>query len=62
MAFIPAKNRYDIGETVILKNEHKSCAGTFESGTEVKVTGIGPHGYDIEDEFGNRMLDCGWDL
>ena len=62
MAFIPAKNGYDIGETVILKNEHKSCAGTFEAGTEVKVTGKGPRGYDIVDEYGNRMIECGWDL
>ena len=62
MAFISTENGYRIGETVILKNDHKSCTGIFEAGTEVKVIGKGPRGYDIEDEFGNRMTECSWEL
>ena len=27
-----------------------------------KVIGKGPRGYDIEDEFGNRMTECSWEL
>lgn len=51
MAYI--KNESKIGKTVVLQNEHKSCAGTFEKGTEVKIIGQSERGYDIEDEYGN---------
>lgn len=60
MAYI--KNESKIGKTIVLQNEHKSCAGTFEKGTEVKIIGQSERGYDIEDEYGNRMIECGWNL
>jgi len=53
----------NVGDWVILTTEHKSCAGTFEKGTKVKVTGVTPmRGFDIEDEFGNKMDECGYTL
>ena len=62
MAYIP-NNSPKVGEWIRLKREHSSCLGTFEAGTLVKITGTsGYRGYDIEDEFGNRMCECGWDL
>lgn len=60
MAYI--KNESKVGKTIILQNEHKSCAGTFEKGTEVKIIGMSERGYDIEDKYGNRMFECGWNL
>lgn len=62
MAFIPTTNGHKVGDTVILKREHSSLAGTFEKGTEVKVIGKSERGYDIADEYGNRMTECGWNL
>lgn len=59
MAYI--KNESKVGKTVILQNEHKSYAGTFEKGTEVKIIGQSQRGYDIEDEYGNRMIETGYD-
>ena len=52
----------NVGDTIILKNELKSLASTFEKGTEVKILSEGLRGYDIIDEFGNKMYECGWDL
>lgn len=39
---------------------HETCAGYFEIGTLVKIIGKSERGYDIEDEFGNRMIEIGW--
>jgi len=60
MAYIKHKNRYEIGERTKTTILHDSCAGFFEIGTEVTVTGIGPRGYDIEDDDGNRIIEIGW--
>lgn len=62
MAFIPANKGPKVGDNIVLKHEHTSCAGTFEVGTNVQIIGYGPRGYDIRDEFGNTMIECGWDL
>lgn len=49
-----------IGDTVITKKIHESCAGIFTVGSVVKIVGIGERGYDIEDEFGNKIGEIGW--
>lgn len=38
-----------------------SCAGYFEKGTKVKVIGKSYRGYDLEDEYGNRIIETGYD-
>ena len=38
-----------------------SCAGYFEKGTKVKVIGKSYRGYDLEDEYGNRVIETGYD-
>lgn len=38
-----------------------SCAGYFEPGIKVKVIGKSYRGYDLEDEFGNRVIETGYD-
>ena len=50
-----------VGE-IILKHSHTSCAGTFTRGTKVRIIGIGERGYDIADNEGHKMYECGWDL
>lgn len=63
MAFIPANKQPKVGDIVILKREHSSLAGTFEVGTEVQIVGYDAlRGFDIRDEFGNTMKECGFDL
>ena len=60
MAFIPVRDKVDTWVT--LKNDHESFSGKFEAGTRVKVINKTERGYDIEDEEGNIMYECGWDL
>ena len=67
MAYIPSKKfngkEPKVGDIVILKNEHSSLAGTFEIGTKVQIVGYDAlRGFDIRDEFGNTMTECGFDL
>lgn len=49
-----------IGDIVVNKSELKSMNGTFEAGTRLIITGVGERGYDVADEFGNSMCECGW--
>ena len=49
-----------LGKWVYTTKVHESLSGYFEIGTKVKVIDKSYRGYDIEDEFGNRMLECGW--
>lgn len=61
MAFIPTRGLQK-GDKVVLKHDHTSMSGKFEAGTEVTIIGKGDFGYDIIDDEGHRMVDCGWDL
>jgi hypothetical protein len=62
MAYIPARKGFTIGDEIVLTKDHESLAGKFEKGTKVKIIDfdiIG--GYAIQEEFGNRMIDIGWE-
>lgn len=59
MPYIPVK-RDRIGEWVTTKETHTSCSGTFTVGSKVKIVGVSERGYDIEDEFGNKMREVGF--
>lgn len=61
MSLIPSNNT-KIGDEIILKHSHSSCAGTFTRGTKVRIIDIGERGYDIADDEGHKMYECGWDL
>ena len=62
MAYIAAKNN-EIGDWVITKKRHESVAGIFTVGSKVKIIGIDPvRGYAIEDEYGNKMYEIGWEI
>ena len=62
MAYITSKNN-KIGDWVITTKRHESMAGTFTAGSTVKIIGIDPiRGYAIEDEYGNKMYEIGWEI
>lgn len=60
MAFVYNNRNYPIGTRVITTKKVESCCGYFEVGTEVKITGISERGYDLEDEYGNKILETGF--
>lgn len=63
MAFIKNKSGEErIGEWVKTKKLHNSLGGTFEIGSEVRIVGYSNRGYDIEDEYGNRMTEIGYEI
>lgn len=49
-----------IGERVITTKKFSSCGGYFEKGSIVTIIGIGERGYDIQDDEGNKIIECGW--
>lgn len=61
MAFIPKRIGFGTGMTVYTSREIASCAGYFEEGTKVEIIGISERGYDLQDEYGNRIIETGWD-
>lgn len=62
-AYIRNNKGKEVGDWVVLTRDISSLSGTFEKGTKVKITGTTPmRGYNIEDEYGNKMYECGWSL
>ena len=62
MAYIKNSNK-EIGNWVTTTKEHSSMVGKFTKGSRVKIVDIDPmRGYAIEDEFGNKLCECGWTL
>ena len=57
--FIPA-NEIKVGDKCIAIKEIECLAGMFTVGTPVTVTGIGDRGYDLVDDLGNVITECGW--
>lgn len=52
-----------VGKWVITTKKHEAICGYFEPGTRVKVIDVDPmRGYAIEDEFGNQMIEIGWEI
>lgn len=61
MAYVKKKNGFEIGEWVLTKKKIECFDGYFEVGTKVKVIGKSYRGYDLEDEYGNRIIETGFD-
>lgn len=61
MAYVKNKNGFEVGEWAVTKEKVDSFAGYFEPGTKVKVIGKSYRGYDLEDEYGNRVIETGFD-
>lgn len=60
MAWIPNK-QIQVGSKVKTTRVLENFAGKFEKGTILTVTAIGNRGYDVEDEYGHRVTECGYD-
>ena len=61
MAYIPKCIGFGTGMIVYTSRKLESCAGYFEEGTKVEIVGISERGYDLQDEYGNRIIETGWD-
>ena len=61
MAYVKNNNGIEVGEWVITNRVVDSFAGYFEKGTRVKVIGVSERGYDLMDEYGNSVIETGWD-
>lgn len=61
MAYIANRIGFGIGQIVVTAKEVASCAGYFEEGTKVEIIGISERGYDLQDEYGNRIIETGFD-
>ena len=61
MAFIKNKNGFEINDWATTTRKVENFTGYFEKGTRVKVIGKSFRGYDLEDEYGNRILETGYD-
>ena len=61
MTYVKNKNGFEIGDWATTIKKVDSCAGYFEKGTKVKVIGKSYRGYDLEDEYGNRVIETGYD-
>lgn len=58
-----SKNNPKIGDWVVTKKRHESMAGIFTKGTKVKIIEVdNMRGYAIEDEYGNKMYEIGWEI
>ena len=65
MAYIATKRNEmnKIGDWVLTNKRHESMAGVFTKGSKVKIIDINLiRGYAIEDEYGNKMYDIGWEI
>lgn len=61
--YIKSNKGREIGDWVKTTKRHASMAGRFTVGTKVQIIGIDPmRGYAIQDEFGNRMIEIGWEI
>lgn len=61
MAYIANCIGFGTGEIVVTAKQVESLAGYFEKGTKVEIIGVSERGYDLQDEYGNRILETGFD-
>ena len=61
MAYIAKPIGFGYGQIVVTSRRVESCAGYFEEGTKVEIIGVSERGYDLQDEYGNRILEAGFD-
>ena len=55
------KQEYDLNQWTKTTRLIECQNGYFEVGTKVKIVQVSDcYGYDIEDEYGNRINECGW--
>lgn len=55
--YIP--NSIRVGDRVRLTQNVEVLSGIFTKGHELVVTGVSYRGYDMIDDEGNKLLECG---
>ena len=61
MAYVRHNNGLEVGDWGTTNRVVDSCSGYFEKGTKVKIIGVSERGYDLMDEYGNRVIETGFD-
>lgn len=61
MAYVKYRKRFVVGEWATTNQVIYSCAGYFEKDTKVMVIGVSERGYDLMDEYGNKIIETGFD-
>ena len=63
MAYKSYNNRKKIGDWVYTTKVHSSLSGEFEIGSYVQIIEIDDvRGYGIQDAYGNRVIEIGWEI
>lgn len=61
MAYVRHKTGFGTGEIAVTARMIEGMGGYFEKGTVVEIVGISDRGYDLQDEYGNRVTETGFD-
>lgn len=59
MAFVKSRS-VQVGDWGVTTKTIVALSGYFEPNTKVKVIDISERGYDLEDEFGNQLIETGF--
>ena len=59
--WISAKNGFQVGDRVELTQNISAMSGTMLKGTIVTITDVSNRGYDIKDDEGHQLIECGFD-
>ena len=59
MAFIPNEKIIRVGDRIRITQPIKMWQGTFTVGHEFTVVGSGARGFDLRDDDGNKVGECG---
>lgn len=51
---------FEVGDRAITKRDVSSMTGYIKKGTVVTITDISARGYDLVDDSGNEIIECGW--
>jgi hypothetical protein len=52
---------FEVGDWVVTTRKVGCSVYSFKKGTKVQIIGISSRGYDLIDEYGNRILEARWD-
>ena len=52
-------NQSKVGKRVVLLEDVSTLRGTFSKGHEMTIIGETSRGWDLEDAYGNRILEAG---
>ena len=51
---------FEVGDRAIITRDVNSMTCYIKKGTVVTITDISARGYDLVDDSGNEIIECGW--